>query len=62
MVGIQILTIFFSEEHLLRGTATLSEDGTLLIGSPDGNDLHTHLTIPGKIVFHAIVFFYYTHF
>ena len=36
------------EEHLLRGTATLSADGTLLIGSPDGNDLHTHLTIPGN--------------
>ena len=37
------------EEHLLRGTATLSADGTLLIGSPDGNDLHTHLTIPASM-------------
>ena len=37
------------EDHLLRGTATLSADGTLMIGSPDGNDLHTHLTIPASM-------------
>jgi hypothetical protein len=37
------------EDHLLRGTATLSADGTLLIGSPDGSDLHTHLTIPASM-------------
>lgn len=37
------------EEHLLRGTATIAPDGTLLIGSPDGNDLHTHLTIPASM-------------
>ena len=36
------------EEHLLRGTATIAPDGTLLIG-PDGNDLHTHLTIPASM-------------
>ena len=37
------------EEHLLRGTATIAPDGTLLIGSPDSNDLHTHLTIPASM-------------